>query len=790
MKSILFISSFILSTLITFSTTIKTDAHLIGHVLNGGEHIPFANVVLKGTTIGTSTDETGHFRMINLPEGDFTVVAMAVGYKPVEKQVTIKAGETIELNFKMEEDAIGLDELVVTGDRNAQRKKESSVIVNTINSRVFTLTNSVTLGDGLNFSPGLRMENNCQNCGFTQLRMNGLEGPYSQILINSRPVFSGLAGVYGLELIPSNMIERVEVIKGGGSALYGSNAIAGTVNLILRDPINNSYEMTLNSGLTGIGMSGSGGIIPDNTATFNTTAVSSDLKTGLAVYGFVRNRKPFDANDDGFSELSSISNTSVGARVFHRFGHRSKLSGDFFNIQEKRRGGDRHDYPLHEAFIAEAVEHSITTGALTYDQFFRESDLLSVFVSAQHVNRDSYYGAEQSLSDYGFTTDLTYTAGAQYKMQNNGQGLIFGIENQGGRLKDTKLGYPDMENAVIADDVIIDIPHTENVTVANQVQNITGVFAQVDHVKDRFKATAGLRLDHYRISDIESNLNNISGTVLSPRVTLMYDLGRVTQVRASYAMGYRAPQIFDEDLHLETSGSRKVVHKNAPGLKQETSHSFMASVDFLKQNASNTTNLLVEGFYTILNNPFANEYGEPDENGEVIYTRVNANDGALVMGVNTELTHARGNNFSFRTGLTLQNSRYREEQEFEENRFLRTPSTYGFFTAEWLPTRKLGISATGTYTGKMLMPYFGLTLPDPEKGELRETNPFLELSTQLRYDIKINGATLRVFSGVKNILNAYQNDFDSGKFRDPGYMYGPNQPRSLYFGIKLGNIIR
>ncbi len=790
MRILLIFCTLLTIPLLSSASATKTDAHLVGHVLNGEEHIPFASIVIKGTTIGTSTDETGHYRMLNLPEGTFIVVAMAVGFRSVEKQVEIKAGITIELNFQMEEDAIGLDELVVTGDRNAQRKRESSVVVNTINSRVFTMTNSVTLGDGLNFSPGLRMENNCQNCGFTQLRMNGLEGPYSQILINSRPIFSGLAGVYGLELIPANMIERVEVTRGGGSALYGSNAIAGTVNLILRDPINNSYEMNLSSGFNGFGLSGSGGAIPDHTATFNTTTVSSDLKTGLAVYGFVRNRQPFDANGDGFSELSSLGNTSVGARAFHRFGHRSKLSADFFNIREKRRGGDRHDYPLHEAFTAEAVEHNITTGALTYDQFFSESDLLSVFASAQHVIRDSYYGAKQSLSDYGHTTDLTYTAGAQYKMQLNGQGLIFGVENQGGRLRDTKLGYPDYDNAVIVDDVIIEIPHTDNMTVANQVQNITGMFAQMDHTMNRFKATAGLRLDHYRISDAESNLNNISGNVLSPRVTLMYDLGRIAQLRTSYAKGYRAPQIFDEDLHIETSGSRKVLYRNAPGLKQETSHSFMASLDFLKENSTGTTNLLLEGFYTLLQNPFANEFGEPDANGEVIYTRVNAEEGALVMGVNTELTLVRGNLFTFRSGFTMQNSRYREEQEFDETRFFRTPSVYGFFTAEYTPTRKLGISTTGTYTGKMLVPYFGPELPDPVAGELRETNPFLEFSTQLRYDVKINGATLRLFAGVKNILNAYQKDFNRGVDRDPGYMYGPMQPRSLYFGIKLGNRLR
>lgn len=153
--------------------------------------------------------------------------------------ILIKKGETKEVNFELVKDALGLEEVVITGDRNATNRVESSTIVNTITPKLFARTQSVTLSEGLNFSPGLRMENNCQNCGFSQVRMNGMEGPYSQILINSRPIFSGLAGVYGLELIPSSMVERVEVVRGGGSALYGSNAIAGTINLILKDPINN-----------------------------------------------------------------------------------------------------------------------------------------------------------------------------------------------------------------------------------------------------------------------------------------------------------------------------------------------------------------------------------------------------------------------------------------------------------------------------------------------------------------------------------------------------------------------
>ncbi|MDD4385535.1 MAG: TonB-dependent receptor, partial [Bacteroidales bacterium] len=621
---------FILSALLLASTAFaqkKSDANLIGHVINGGDHVPFANIVLKGTTIGTSTDETGHYKMINLPVGKFTVVATAIGYMPAEKEITIVLGQTIELNFKMSEDAIGLDEVVVTGDRNELRIRESSVVVNTVTPKTFSMTQSVILGEGLNFTPGLRMENNCQNCGFTQLRINGLEGPYTQILINSRPIFSGLAGVYGLELIPSNMVDRVEVIRGGGSTLYGSNAIAGTVNLILKDPINNSYEFGANTMLSGVGMDNVPSLIPDNNASFSATAVSSDIKTGLAVFGFVRNRKPFDANNDGFSELSSIENTSVGARAFHRFGHRSKLSVDFFNIREDRRGGDRFEYPVHESNITEAVNHNITTGGVTYDQFFRESDILSVFASTQKVDRDSYYGANKSLSDYGKTDDLSYVLGGQYKMKLNETGLMFGFENQGGKLKDIKLGYADLENAEIVEGELI-VPHTENTVVANQQLNITGIFSQLDYSYKNFKTTAGIRFDRYTISDIAKPNNDISGNVISPRVTLMYDINRSVQLRTSYAKGYRAPQIFDEDLHIETSTARKVIHQNDPNLIQETSHSLMASAAYNHTFGEAVASFLVEGFYTILQNPFANKYGEPNSAGEVVYTRVNADGGA------------------------------------------------------------------------------------------------------------------------------------------------------------------
>jgi outer membrane receptor for ferrienterochelin and colicins len=268
----------------------------------------------------------------------------------------------------------------------------------------------------------------------------------------------------------------------------------------------------------------------------------------------------------------------------------------------------------------------------------------------------------------------------------------------------------------------------------------------------------------------------------------MYELFPSLQTRLSYSQGYRAPQIFDEDLHIETSGSRQVINVNDPDLKHETSHSIMTSLDFNKQIGNVSTGLLIEGFYTRLNDPFVNEIGVPDEEGKVLYTRMNAEDGAVVKGVNIEFKIKPLKEFSFTSGFTLQSSKYDIEQEFDTRDFFRTPSDYGYFNLDWDFIKNICLSVTGTYTGKMLVPYFG-PLTDPDIGELRKSDPFFDLGSKIHYNIKLNGLTLQVFSGIKNIFNSFQSDFDSGIERDPAYMYGPVSPRTIYFGIKIGNKI-
>lgn len=772
----------------SFAQKQKSDTNIVGHVVSNQSHLPFANISLKGTTIGTLTDETGHFQLINCPPGTYKLAASSLGYKSEEKQIVLEAGKTIEIKFDLEEDAFNLSEVIISSDRSEQKRTDAPMIVSTISPKLFLTTQSATLGDGLNFCSGLRLENNCQNCGFTQVRMNGMEGPYSQILINSRPIFSGLAGVYGLELIPSNMVERVEVVRGGGSALFGGNAIAGTINIILKDPVTNSYEIGFNSGLTGIGLKNSGGTASDYTANFNTSLISDDRKTGLAVYGFSRERNMFDANGDGFSESAPLKNITIGSRFFHRFGHRSKVALDFFNINENRDGGNKHDYPLHERDVAEAVKHDIKTLAFTYDQFFREVDMLSVYASGQFLNRDSYYGANYSLSDYGNSKDKTYNIGAQYKAFFGNSSLIGGLESTGGFLTDKKLGSPDYANAVIEDGKIVSIPHTQNTVISDQSTSTTGIFAQYEIKINQTKLTAGGRFDNYRIEDFAKKSDVKTGHVFSPRISILQGISESLQARASYSKGYRAPQIFDEDLHIETSGSRQVINVNDPDLKQETSQSVMLSLDYNQLIGKVNTGLLIEGFYTRLDHPFVNDIGTPDENGTVIYTRRNAKDGAVVQGVNMEFKLKPATEFTFTSGFTVQRSKYDNPQDFNERRFFRTPNNYGFFAVDYDFLKDFCLSASGNYTGKMLVPYFG-PLTNPDVGELHRSDPFFDLGAKLSYTVKLNGAKLQVLGGIKNIFNSYQNDFDQGADRDPSYMYGPNQARTIYFGIKIGNML-
>jgi len=454
MKKILWVFVIMFLFSITGFSQKKTDANLYGHVINSvtKEHIPDFRISIKGTTIGTITDATGHYFLKNLPVGEFTVVASGLGFKSKAQEVSIIEGKSIEVNFEVEEDQIQLESVVVSANRNEVNRKEAPVIVNTISPKLLENTNSVCLAQGLNFQPGLRVETNCQNCGFQQVRINGLDGPYSQILIDSRPIFSSLAGVYGIEQIPANMIERVEVVRGGGSAIFGSNAIAGTINIITKEPTTNSVTLSNTSSLIY-------GEKTDINTSINASIVSDDYKTGVMIFGSTRQRSPFDYDGDGFTEIGKINVKNIGFRAFYKPGNYSQLTIEYHNLNEFRRGGNHLDLPPHEADITEQIEHNINTGSIKYDIFSNNlKHRFNIYLSAQKIDRKSYYGAQKDPNAYGSTNDITFVAGLQYTYSMDfllfmPAELTMGTEYNTNEMIDKMLGYDRIINQALTQKV-------------------------------------------------------------------------------------------------------------------------------------------------------------------------------------------------------------------------------------------------------------------------------------------------------------------------------------------------
>lgn len=735
----------------------KSDANIVGHILdkNTKEHLPYITVALKGTTIGTVTDATGHYFLKNLPEGEFMLEVSSIGYKTVTRKVVLKKGKTLEEDFEIEEDAVALDGVVVSANRSETTRRLAPTLVNVVDLKLFEQTNSTTLAQGLSFQPGVRVESNCQNCGFQQVRINGLDGPYTQILLDSRPIFSALSGVYGIEQIPASMIERVEVMRGGGSALFGSSAIAGTINIITKEPIRNSGM--LSHTLTGIG-----GNAFDNSTSLNASLVTDDQRAGLYIFGQNRHRAAYDHDDDGYSEIPKLHGQTVGFRSYLKTSLYSKLTFEYHHMEEFRRGGDLLNRPPHEANIAEQVEHSINGGGLKFDYFSPdEKHRFNVFASAQHIDRNSYYGGGQDPNAYGKTDDLNWMAGSQYiysfgKCIFMPSDLTVGIEFNQDKLKDNMWGY----NRLV-----------------NQTVKIGSAFLQNEWKNDKWGILIGGRLDKH---------NLIDNIIFSPRANLRFNPTEDINFRLSYSSGFRAPQAFDEDLHIENVGGSVAMIKLSDNLKEERSQSFSASADVYQRLGDFQVNFLVEGFFTKLNDVFALTDAE-EENGILTRVRYNA-PGARVMGLTLEGKLAYRNLFQFQAGLTLQQSHYDEAHEWNPEapkvkKMMRTPNTYGYFTATYTPIKPLSVTLSGTYTGSMLVPHEAGVI---EKPVAVMTKKFADIGLKAAYDFKLyKSINLQVNAGVQNIFNSYQNDFDKGPDRDSGYIYGPSLPRSFFAGVKI-----
>ena len=761
MKSLLHV--FLLFTsVITFAQTVK------GKVLFNGKPMEFVSVYSKDKSKGTTTNKEGEFSL-ELNQKQTTLVFQSIGFKTVERKIDLIDSEIKTINIELEEDLLGLDQVVVSATRSHLNRKVAPVIVTVTDAKLLEATQSVSLAEGLNFQPGLRMETNCQNCGFSQVRINGLDGAYSQILVDSRPIFSALNGVYGLDQIPANSIDRIEVVRGGGSALYGANAIAGTINIITKDPVDNTFQVGQNVSLIK-------GETLDIATTVNGTVVNDEASSGLTYFGMYRNRNPYDYDGDTFTELTKLESQTFGFKGYIKPSDNTRLTAEFNSISEYRRGGNKLGLQPFESDVAEQIDSDVLTGGLTFESSINEGKQhFSAYVSTSRSKNKNYYGGGEDLVaqngivlGFGNSRDETWVLGSQYahKLANflGGKGnFTGGFEFKYDKMKDEKPGFN---------------------TFVNQTLRTYGIYAQQEWtINKQWKVLGGLRADIHNLTD--------ESVIFNPRLNIMYFANENARFRVSYAKGFRAPQVFTEDLHAQiAAGEVLTVRVDPSTLVSETSHSFTTSFDWNTSLTKGELSFTIEAFYTKIVNPFILE-----QLNDFIWEKRNG-DNAYVKGFNIETKYAPNEKWILQAGATIQEGKFDKPVQWSDDasisldnadNFFKSPNVYGNFIATFAPTKKFQNNISAVYTGSMYVPHLAGFISEDI---LEKTKDFFELNVKSSCDFSLdshNHSQLRVSVGVQNIFDSYQNDLDQGADRDANYIYGPSRPRTYFLSFKFIN---
>ena len=388
---------------------------------------------------------------------------------------------------------------------------------------------------------------------------------------------------------------------------------------------------------------------------------------GVYLFGMIKDRDSYDRNGDGFSDIPKLNSETAGFRAYYKTSPYTRLTAEYHHIHEFRRGGNEFDQPPHMADIAEQLNHKIDGGGLKFDWFSPNNrHRMGIYTSAQNIDRDSYFGTDKNPDAYGATDDKTFVAGAQYtysfhKLLFLPSELTAGVEYNYNTLHDKYLGFGrDFE----------------------QTTHSTGFFFQNEWRSEKLNFLIGGRVDKH---------NMMKNVVFSPRVNVRYSPTEKIGLRASYSSGYRAPQAYNEDLHIDALDNKVAIIRLAPDLKPEYSHSLSASVDLYHNFGRVQANLLVEGFYTMLEDVFTLEKIGEDAQGNIIKERRNAS-GATVAGVGAEAKAGIPGRFELQLGYTFQRSRYDEPEKWSDDvtpqrRMFRSPDHYGYLTANVNLTR-------------------------------------------------------------------------------------------------------
>ncbi|MEM9024457.1 MAG: TonB-dependent receptor, partial [Bacteroidota bacterium] len=387
-----------------------------------------------------------------------------------------------------------------------------------------------------------------------------------------------------------------------------------------------------------------------------------------------------------------------------------------------------------------------------------------------------------AINAYGLTDDLAVVTGVQFNHYfGNKDVLAVGVESQ----------FYDTDDEIAGFNRVVD----------QQVNNL-GFFAQYEWKPvDKFTALLGSRYDRSNVDGFyavaaEERSTDVNIGVFSPRVTLLYQINNNLRVRGGYARGFRAPQAFNEDLHISSAGGDQVFVLLSEELDKETSNAYTGSLNYTRTKGLTQVNFLIEGFYTQLIDPFTQV--SRGDIGDIILEEVVNGEGATVGGVNVEAGYSPSDNFSVQLGGTFQQTSYDEPQVLFEpegggenvvavDEFVRNPDLYGYLRTFYNITKDFKINVTGTYTGSMVVPRI---VGDDGFVALIDSDPFFDANVKVSYHFDLSESFhLELSTGVRNILNSYQDDFDSGPERDSDFIFGPAAPRSIFFAVKIGNLL-
>lgn len=699
--------------------------------------LPGATVTVATTGRTEMTAPDGRFCLTDLPAGEYEIRFTLDGFAPKRVNVRAPRGDVLLVTL---DPAIRAD-VVVTATRTSRNLDDVPVRTEVISRDLIDRSGARTLADAVEYTTGIRVENNCQNCNFSQIRLLGLDGPYTQILIDGQPVVSSLAQVYGIEQIPSRMIERIEVVKGGGSALYGPGSVGGVVNIIPREPPRSGAVFEARSETFGT----------DANLSLNGSAdwVGEDRRTLVTAFGQFDRVRPFDVDGDGFTEVSRRELQAGGVRVNrYQLDGRAKITIDLTHASEDRRGGDSLHLPPDQALIAEAIDSRRTAlGGTWFHSVSRRFDYRAT-ISAADTSRDSYYGTGRDPNAFGATRSRIAVFDTQLNHYAGLHTVSWGAQVSTETLNDQQPAYGRS----------VDLQYSN-----------AGVYVQDDwSFVPRWQLLYGIRADTHTA---------LGAPVLSPRIALMHSPIPALDIRVSAARGFRAPQVFDEDLHLSSAAGNVRLIEIDPDLREERSTNVMAGFEWKPEVGRGQALFEVNGFHTGLRDLFSVQEADNPDTPFFEFRKVNFGR-AGVYGLEVNVGWGIGDRFVLQGGVVEQRARFAEpEPDFGSSDFFRTPRRYSNATLTWKAPRFAELFAAVRYTGSMLAPHYAGFI---QEDRLETTPSFVVLDLAVARTFRVGGdARLTLGVSARNLTNAYQPDLDRGPLRDAAYVYGPRFPRTV-----------